>query len=109
MVMTKTVELVFRAYSRKKDTITRGFITEENINWVTDHLMLKELTNMELTQMWEAVDYFFEDMLCIRDEEGEMIGWASYTPEMAFALDTDSAWKEVINMEARRRKAAGTL
>lgn len=107
--MKKTIELAFRAYSRKKDSITRGFITEENINWVTDHLMLKELTNEELSQMWETVDHFFEEIMGNLDENGQVISWKPYTPEIAFAMDTDSAWKEVINLEARRRRAAGTL
>lgn len=107
--MKKIIELAFRAYSRKKDSITRGFITEENINWVTDHLMLKELTNEELSQMWETVDHFFEEIMGNLDERGQVISWKPYTPEIAFAMDTDSAWKEVINLEARRRRAAGTL
>ena len=30
------VELVYRAYAKKQDEITRGFITQEQIEWVTD-------------------------------------------------------------------------
>ena len=106
--MKKTVELAFRAYSKKKADITRGFITQEHIDWVTDHLMLKELTNQELSEMWETIDHFFEEIMGNLDENGQVISWKPYTEEIAFAMDTDSAWKEVVNMEARRRKAAGT-
>lgn len=103
--MKKTVELVYRAYAKKKDEITRGFITQENIEWVTDHLMLRELSNEELSEMWEAVDIYFDDQLGIRDENGTLIGWKPYNEETSFLMDTDSAWKEVINVEARRRKS----
>ena len=47
----------------------------------------------------------FRSMMAERDEKGNLTGWKPYTPEIAFAMDTDSAWKEVINMEARRRRA----
>lgn len=103
--MKKMVELAYRAYAKKQGEITRGFITQEHIKWVTDHLMLRELTNRELSEMWEAVDSFFDDMMAERDEKGNLIGWKPHTSETAFAMDTDSAWKEVINMEARRRRA----
>ena len=107
--MKKMVEFTFRAYTKKEAEITRGFISEENINWVTDHLMLKELTNEELSQLWETVDNFFSDLMAEKDQDGNITGWKPFTPEIAFAMDTDSAWKEVINLEARTRKAAGTL
>lgn len=107
--MKKMVEFTFRAYTKKEAEITRGFISEENINWVTDHLMLKELTNEELSQLWETVDNFFSDLMAEKDQDGNITGWKPFTPEIAFAMDTDSAWKEVINLEARTRKAAGTF
>lgn len=107
--MKKMVEFTFRAYTKKEAEITKGFISEENINWVTDHLMLKELTNGELSQLWETVDNFFSDLMAEKDQDGNITGWKLFTPEIAFAMDTDSAWKEVINLEARTRKAAGTF
>lgn len=107
--MKKMVEFTFRAYTKKEAEITKGFISEENINWVTDHLMLKELTNEELSQLWETVDNFFSDLMAEKDQDGNITGWKPFTPEIAFAMDTDSAWKEVINLEARTRKAAGTF
>ena len=73
------VELVYRAYAKKQDEITRGFITQEQIEWVTDHLMLRELTDQELSEMWEAVDDFFDDMMAERDENGNITGWKPYT------------------------------
>lgn len=107
--MTKMVELVYREYAKKADAIERGFITAENIKWVTDHLMLKVLTNEELSQMWRTIDDFFYDIMAEKDEDGNIIGWKPYTKEIAFAMDTDSAWKEVVNLEARKRKEKGLL
>ena len=108
-MMKKMVEMVYRAYSKKADEIEKGFITNENIEWVTDHLMLKELTNEELSDMWKTIDEYFTELIAELDENGNVVAWKPYTNEIAFAMDTDSAWKEVVNVEARRRKAEGTL
>ena len=101
--MKKMVELVYRAYTQMRSDITRGFITQEHIDWVTDHLMLKQLSMKELGELWETVDDFFKDIIAYRDENGEVTGWKPYNEDIAFAMDTESAWKEVINLEALRQ------
>lgn len=100
--MNKMVELVFRVYKEKKDTIQRGWISKENIDWVTDHLMLKHLSDKELSEMWTTVDNYFLSQTAIYDDKHEVSGWK---PNCEFEFDTQSAWLEVINEEARRRKA----
>jgi hypothetical protein len=100
--MNKMVELVFRAYKEKKDTIKRGWISKENIDWVTDHLMLKYLSDEELSEMWQVVHDYFRNETAELDGNNEIIGWK---PDKMFEFDTESAWLEVINEEARRRKA----
>lgn len=105
--MEKMVELVFREYKMKEDSIQSGIINEENIKWVTDHLMLIHLTNEELSQMWTAVrKYFVKNML---DKSGK--DWRTDIParEFMFLADTSSAWLEVINVESRKRKEKGIL
>ena len=101
--MKKTVEMVYRAYSKKADSIEKGIITMENIKWVTEHLMLFELTDEELSEMWNAVDEYFTELIAWT-ENGHVIAWKPYTEEIAFAMDTESAWKEVINLVARNRR-----
>lgn len=107
--MKKLVELVYRQYSNKVDEIKKGFISQENIEWVTEKLMLQYLTNEELSQMWHAVDDYLESLYAELDENGNVTAWKPYSEETEFARDTSSAWLEVINMEARARKANGLL
>lgn len=107
--MKKMVEIAYRGYELKKESIDKGWISQENIEWVTDKLMLKLLTNAELGMMWKAVSDYFLEQIAELDEEGNVIAWKAYTKEIAFAMDTKSAWLEVVNIEARRRKALGTL
>lgn len=105
--MDKMVELVFREYRTKEDKINRGFISSENIEWVADHLMLKHLTNEELSQMWTAVDKYFSKIRL--DSTGKKWRTDIPTKEFMFYGDTSSAWLEVINAESRKRKEKGTL
>lgn len=101
------VELVFRAYKTKEDKIEKGFINNEDIEWVSDHLMLAYLSNEELSEMWKAVDMYFTKIRL--DEKGENWRTDISTKEFSFYSDTMSAWLEVINREARIRKAKGVL
>lgn len=107
--MKKLVELAFREYSKKASKIQRGWVSQENIEWITDHLMLEVLTNEELSEMWETVDKYFLSLYAELTDDDEVIGWKAYSKETEFARDTSSAWKEVINIEARTRRANGTL
>lgn len=100
---------VYAEYHKKKDNIERGWISGENIEWVTEHLNLRELSNDELSTMWWSITEYFDDVLGIRDEYGEIVGWKDYNDEWEFARDTESAWQEVCNVEARRRKKLGLM
>lgn len=93
------VQLVFRQYRLRTD-IVRSFISVELADWVADHLMLERLSNQELSEMWFAVTEYFGDEF---DEHRAEFEYGS------FLLDTKSAWSEVVNREARRRKADGRM
>lgn len=99
------IDRVYKEYKQRKETIERGWISEENINFVTLKLNLRNLSNKELSDMWFAIDDYFEKIMAVYDENGKVVAWKPYTEEIAFAMDTDSAWKEVCNVEARRRKS----
>lgn len=105
----ETIERVYNEYKTRKETIERGWISEENISFVTLKLNLRNLSNKELSDMWFAIDKYFEKIMAEYDENGKVIAWKPYTEEIAFAMDTDSAWKEVCNVEARRRKSLGLM
>ena len=92
---------VYAEYHNKKDSIERGWISGENIEWVTEHLNLRELSNDELSIMRYAIIEYFNDVLRIR------VGYDN--DEWNFANDTKSAWREVCNVEARRRKKLGLM
>lgn len=93
------VQLVFRQYRLRTD-IVRSFISFELADWVADHLMLERLSNQELSEMWFAVTEYFGDEFDEHRAESEY---------GSFLLDTKSAWSEVVNREARRRKAEGRM
>lgn len=98
------IELTYRKYARNKENITYGFINAENIALVTNALMLAELTDEELGEMWGAVAEYFDRKYCTYDENGNIVGFMPWNEEVEFMRDTKSAWLEVINYEARRRR-----
>ena len=103
------VDLAFRVYEKQRDNICEGFITREHIELVTKSLMLEELKNEELNEMWNAVNDYF-DRLCFEfDDDGIIIGHKPYSNDIEFYRDTKSAWLEVVNMEARKRREAGEV
>ena len=104
--MKPVIELAFRKYSKEKDNIKRGWIKQEHIQMVTDSLFLEELSNEELSDMWLACDRFFDELYCVFNKQGEVVGYKPYNQETEFARDTKSAWLEVINAEARKRKSS---
>lgn len=103
------IELTFRKYQKERKNIHRGFIKEEHIKLVADSLMLEELKNEELNEMWQAVDKYFDTLYCEIGEDGEIIGFKPYDEDTEFYRDTQSAWLEVVNEEARKRKAKGEV
>ena len=99
-----TIELAYRKYAKNRENITYGFIDAENITLVTNALMLTELTDEELVEMWNAVAEYFDRKYCVYNENDEIVGFVPWTEEVEFIRDTKSAWLEVINHEARRRR-----
>lgn len=97
------IKVTLRKYSALE--ITSGFITNEAIEVVSNGLMLKDLTDEELSEMWEVVHKYFRDIYAEYDETGrKFIGWKPHSNITEFARDTQSAWLEVINQEARSRR-----
>lgn len=103
------VELAFRVYEKQKDNIQEGFITREHIELVTKSLMLTELKNEELNEMWHAVAEYFNRLYCEFDENGNIVGYKPWSKDIDFYRDTKSAWLEVVNMEARKRRENGEV
>lgn len=107
--MKGIVELAFRKYEKERNNITHGFIKREHVTMVADSLHLKELKNEELNEMWFASHDYFDSLYCEFDEHGEIVGFKPYNDDMSFYRDTQSAWSEVINEEARSRRKAGLM
>ena len=103
------VHLTFKRYEKHRDDIHSGFIKKEHIDLVTNSLILEELENEELNEMWHAVAEYFDRLYCEFDENGNIVGYKPYSMDIEFYRDTRSAFLEVINMEARKRKEAGQV
>jgi len=106
--MRGIVELAFRKYAQHRNEINKGFVKMEHIELVTDALGLKLLSNKELGDMWEVSYKFFDGLYCVYNENVEIIGYRPYNKDIAFYMDIQSAWAEIINLEVRQRKADGT-
>lgn len=74
-----------------------GFITNEWIERVSEELNLKNLSDEELTNMWDMVyltlenEYMFHRL---NEDVDKAIAWS----------DVESAFTEIINVEARNRR-----
>lgn len=100
----KLIDLTYRAYAKKRDAIVRGIISEEDMNWLIDHLLLSEATDEELNEMWHAIDYYFRNL-----RMKKVNGFWKWRDEvsvedMTWYSDCDSAWKEVVNYVVRMRR-----
>lgn len=102
--MKSVIELAYRRYTKVKEDVTSGFIKGEHIKLVSEALFLEELTDEELNEMWNACNRFFNEMYCVLDENGRVVDFKPFTKDTEFIRDTQSAWSEVINEEARKRK-----
>ena len=90
-----TVERLAKEYIEDK-SVTHGVISKEWVDRVTEELKLKELDDWNLSNMWDMVWLTLENLYIYYNEE-----------DVKKALkykDTQSAFTEVVNMEARRRK-----
>lgn len=101
----KLILLTYSGYVKKRDTIQRGFLSGENVEWLIEHLLLNETTDEELNEIWFAIDLFFRRMMFTVDKDGEL-QWRTdeYAKDIMWWMDCDSAWKEVVNCIARRRR-----
>ncbi len=103
--MKEKVVAAFKEYTTLKNDIIRGFIKHEHIKMVSDALSLETLNDEELYEIWEISHDYFDSLYREFAESGEIIGYKPYSEETEFARDTQSAWSEVINQEARKRRA----
>ena len=103
------IELAFRRYAKEKDNIENGWMKTEHHKMVADALMLDEVKNEELSDLWYAVRDYFLAFYAVFDKNGEVVGWKPYSEEIEFIRDTESAWLEVVNSEARKRRAEGRM
>lgn len=83
---------VYIEYKTKEIII--GFISYKDVNWVSEKLGLSSLSDEELSILWDEVWDFFTSM---ERKEEDM-------DKAFFMQDTRSAWLEVINHEARKRR-----
>lgn len=98
------VHLTFKRYEKHRKDINLGFIKAEHIKLVTDSLILEELETEELNEMWHAVADYFDRLYCVFNENGDIIDYKPYSKDIEFYRDTKSAFLEVVNMEARKRR-----
>lgn len=77
----------------------RGFINGEWVEKVTDTLNLKNLDSLELSNMWDMVYLTLNNEFYHYDRNKE------YDKAMKY-MDVQSAFTEVVNAEARRRREA---
>lgn len=98
------VHLTFKRYEKHREDINPGFMKAEHIKLVTDSLILEELETKELNEMWHAVADYFDRLYCVFNENGDIIDYKPYSKDIEFYRDTKSAFLEVVNMEARKRR-----
>jgi len=78
---------------------TKSFISFKQMDEVADAMGLKEMSDKELNRAWDLY-YYTLTKEAFSDEEGSLVKWEKYD-------DAASAFAEVINREARERKAKG--
>jgi len=80
----------------ESENYQKGFIPQEWINIVSDTLHLKELSDEELTNMWDMVELTLNEE-CLYNRLNHMV------EEDMNWMDVKSAFTEVVNIEARKR------
>jgi hypothetical protein len=84
-------------YYLKHPNYHRGWIDDEWIGIVTDTLKLKQLSDDELCDMWDMVYLTLDHAYNYYNSNEDWRTAMKY-------LDVQSAFTEVVNVEARRRK-----
>lgn len=77
-----------------------GFISRKWIDRITDELNLKNLSDLELSNMWDMVYLTIRNEFYYYDRNGDYKTADKYR-------DVESAFTEVVNIEARARRARG--
>ena len=100
--MKKLVEAVWKKYEAKKDEISRGFIKIEHIEFLEKELGFDGLNLEGLEELRKAAYMFFDEMYCVYDRNGELVGFKPWTEEIEFARDSQSAWMAVFDRRIRK-------
>jgi len=98
------VHLTFKRYEKHRKEYYPRFKKAGHIKLVTDSLILEELETEELNEMWHAVEHYFDRLYCEFNDDNIITGYKPYSKDIEFYRDTKSAFLEVVNMEARRRR-----
>lgn len=96
------VDSVFAEYEKKRDTISKGWITKETYDWLLDQFDLVSKPPEEVDLLWRTIDAYFHDLMY--DEANDKWRNDVDVDEFMFWSDTDSAWKEALNNFSRTRR-----
>lgn len=77
-----------------------GIISGEWVDKITEELNLKHLTDLELANMWDMVHLTLSNEFYHYDRNGDYKTADKYR-------DAESAFTEVVNVEARARRVRG--
>ena len=99
---TRIIDFTYKKYEEKIDEIEYGFISGELVKWLIDRLYLNETTDEQLNEYWFAIDRYFQNLMMEKDSDGEW-QWKKDV-DIRWYMDCDSAWKEVVNSVARKRR-----
>lgn len=97
----KTTRMIIEELAKeylKDPEYVHGFINGEWVDRITNELKLKDLSDLELSNMWDMVYLTLENIFHYYDMDVD-------TRSIAIKyLDVKSAFLEVVNMDARRRQ-----
>lgn len=96
METTRTIILNLAKNYLDDEKYQKSFITKEWVDRVTEALKLRELDDLELANMWDMVYLTLENEFHYYKERDAALS-------MKY-LDVQSAFTEVVNVEARRRR-----
>ena len=96
----KTTRIIIEELAKeylKSPNYHRGWIDAEWVDRVTDELNLKELNDLELSNMWDMVYLTLDHIYHYHRVNDDLETAVKY-------MDVQSAFTEVVNAEARRRR-----
>lgn len=92
----QTIERLAEEYL-KDENYTHGWASSEWVEKVSVALNLEKLSDLELSNMWDMVYLVLENSCHYYDRNGNSSMGYKY-------LDVQSAFTEIVNIEARKRK-----